>query len=271
MLDQPPAPLDDHHDLVRRLRSSGKRLHANVRASVLALGDAAVPVLLEILDASENDDGWGPIHAADLLVQLRAEVSMTPMLKVLSKVDEGDVMRQTLEEALVEIGSAAMEPTLRAHVDSTDNIYRDSLCTVLAELGIRNDRIFACLIEQFERNIDLGAMSLAEYGDPRAIKHLSAAFDRYEVDPSPGAFANQSTIELKAAIEELGGNLSRAQQRKYRQSQKSSDQWRRKLRAALSGRAESRRGKLGRNEPCWCGNGKKYKKCHLWPDETERT
>ncbi len=21
--------------------------------------------------------------------------------------------------------------------------------------------------------------------------------------------------------------------------------------------------KLGRNEPCWCGSGKKYKKCHL--------
>jgi len=21
-------------------------------------------------------------------------------------------------------------------------------------------------------------------------------------------------------------------------------------------------GKLGRNEPCWCGSGKKYKKCH---------
>ena len=23
----------------------------------------------------------------------------------------------------------------------------------------------------------------------------------------------------------------------------------------------------GRNEPCWCGNGKKYKKCHLDADE----
>jgi preprotein translocase subunit SecA len=23
--------------------------------------------------------------------------------------------------------------------------------------------------------------------------------------------------------------------------------------------------KPGRNEPCWCGNGKKYKKCH-WPE-----
>jgi methionyl aminopeptidase len=27
--------------------------------------------------------------------------------------------------------------------------------------------------------------------------------------------------------------------------------------------------KPGRNEPCWCGSGKKYKKCHL-PDEEKR-
>ncbi len=25
--------------------------------------------------------------------------------------------------------------------------------------------------------------------------------------------------------------------------------------------------KLGRNEACWCGSGKKYKKCHLAEDE----
>jgi preprotein translocase subunit SecA len=25
--------------------------------------------------------------------------------------------------------------------------------------------------------------------------------------------------------------------------------------------------KLGRNDPCWCGSGKKYKKCHLEADE----
>jgi len=27
--------------------------------------------------------------------------------------------------------------------------------------------------------------------------------------------------------------------------------------------------KPGRNEPCWCGSGKKYKKCHL-PEETKK-
>ncbi len=25
--------------------------------------------------------------------------------------------------------------------------------------------------------------------------------------------------------------------------------------------------KPGRNEPCWCGSGEKYKKCHLLDDE----
>jgi len=29
--------------------------------------------------------------------------------------------------------------------------------------------------------------------------------------------------------------------------------------------------KLGRNEPCWCGSGKKYKKCHLEEDDRKRS
>jgi len=27
-----------------------------------------------------------------------------------------------------------------------------------------------------------------------------------------------------------------------------------------------RRGELQRNDPCWCGSGKKYKKCHYESD-----
>jgi preprotein translocase subunit SecA len=27
------------------------------------------------------------------------------------------------------------------------------------------------------------------------------------------------------------------------------------------------RPKVGRNDPCWCGSGKKYKNCHLRSDE----
>jgi preprotein translocase subunit SecA len=27
------------------------------------------------------------------------------------------------------------------------------------------------------------------------------------------------------------------------------------------------RPKIGRNDPCWCGSGQKYKKCHMTADE----
>lgn len=33
----------------------------------------------------------------------------------------------------------------------------------------------------------------------------------------------------------------------------------------------TRQQKLGRNDPCWCGSGKKYKKCHLGSDRAGRT
>lgn len=25
----------------------------------------------------------------------------------------------------------------------------------------------------------------------------------------------------------------------------------------------------GRNDPCWCGSGKKYKKCHMAADQSD--
>jgi preprotein translocase subunit SecA len=31
---------------------------------------------------------------------------------------------------------------------------------------------------------------------------------------------------------------------------------------ALAGQASGAQGKIGRNDPCWCGSGKKYKRCH---------
>ncbi|MFY0582991.1 SEC-C metal-binding domain-containing protein [Cystobacter fuscus] len=37
------------------------------------------------------------------------------------------------------------------------------------------------------------------------------------------------------------------------------DRWRRS-------EPERRESRLGRNDPCWCGSGVKYKKCHLGAD-----
>lgn len=34
-----------------------------------------------------------------------------------------------------------------------------------------------------------------------------------------------------------------------------------------SGETKHVKENIGRNYPCWCGSGKKYKKCHLHEDE----
>lgn len=34
--------------------------------------------------------------------------------------------------------------------------------------------------------------------------------------------------------------------------------------------AKPKEAELGRNDLCWCGSGKKYKKCHLDKDEKDR-
>ncbi|MFO7916450.1 MAG: SEC-C metal-binding domain-containing protein, partial [Anaerolineae bacterium] len=40
---------------------------------------------------------------------------------------------------------------------------------------------------------------------------------------------------------------------------------------SASEKSEARRRlrELGRNDPCWCGSGKKYKHCHLREDQQE--
>ena len=44
--------------------------------------------------------------------------------------------------------------------------------------------------------------------------------------------------------------------------------WFRNLFASASAKPQPT--EIGRNDPCWCGSGKKYKKCHLKSDEVKR-
>lgn len=43
--------------------------------------------------------------------------------------------------------------------------------------------------------------------------------------------------------------------------------WFRKL---VSPRPQGPQAELGRNDACWCGSGRKYKRCHLKGDELKR-
>jgi hypothetical protein len=132
-----------------------------------------------------------------------------------------------------------------------------------------DDRIFAVLLEMLESGPE-HAGDLAHYGDDRALPHLSRAFDAYTLRASDSPLANQDLVELHAAIEDLGGAITSQQSAKYRKACEPSERWRRQMGAALESATAADRApgpRPGRNEPCWCGSTKKYKKCHLDDDQ----
>jgi hypothetical protein len=285
--------VSSHHArrVVRRLLHADRPIRDDLRRDILSLGDAAVPALLEIM---EDDDlalskspggGWAPAHAVRLLGELKAAGAVEPMLRLLATTDYLDVLHDQLIQSLPEIGTPVIEPALRAYAENDNTDFRFSLCAVLAEAGVRDDRIFEILIDQLRADSSR-AGNLAIYGDERAVPHLHEALDRYELVESESPLANHTLIELRAAIEDLGGTLTAEQQRKCRRGREPAEVFRRKMDALLEARRRDirrldpiriesrppepirRRERPGRNDPCWCGSAKKYKKCHLAADES---
>jgi hypothetical protein len=260
-----PSSSETPEQLVRRLLLIEGRRHLNreERRAVLALGAEAVPPLIAMLtDASlqpedSPGDGYARERAASLLGDLGAVEAIEPMLDVLRTTDGLTATHEAVLEAIVRLGPAVLEPVLLAYAGSTDPKLRFSLASALSRMGHHDPRILSALVEYLPENPDHGAGCLADYGDPAALPALHAALAAQPVDRSPSLLGNHEIIELCAAIEDLGGTLAPSQEAKRAQV----DALRERQRAELFRTPVQRNSKIGRNDPCPCGSGKKYKKC----------
>ena len=254
------AALDPH--LAAALRTVGKEFPASLRAAVLAAGELAIPELIAIAEDADlaSDDGptegWPPIHAAELLIDLKAHAAIEPLLRVLVESSWEDTLHERIAARLPELGPAVAEPTL-ALLHETDDVYGDyALCDVLAKLGIRDDRIFDALRELFVEDELLGVECFGDYGDARALPILEDAIRKFVPEWS-SATGIYGLADLVATHAKLGGSLSAELTDRISALRV---QWtaRRAVRLAREGGK-----KIGRNDPCPCGSGKKYKKCCL--------
>jgi hypothetical protein len=249
-------------DTVGHLLRGDGRMPESLRKRILALGAASIEPLLEILENRDLDAveapgaGYAPVHAAALLAELRAEQAIEPMLRALEHTDALDLLSDQITRSLGAFGPAVLEPALRAHERSRDFEYRTSLSFVLSSSGAKDQRIFAVLLKLLRDNVSMGATALAEYGDPRALQPLQRALDAWELETGDELLANHGLLELECAILALGGSLTAWQLEKCGRARDLRNARRARLGSALPYRP-------GRNDPCWCGSGAKYKKCHL--------
>jgi SEC-C motif len=287
----------DHHDdretvvcpqaLVRDLRAQEGVLPEALRRQCLAAGAAMVPALIALLEAGLADDRAEPegalFHAVDLLGALRDARAVPILLQCLALDDLYDGLALQAAAALRTLGPSALEGCLAAYAMTTDAAFRDRLAGVLSRCGVHDERIYACLVETLQRTPELGANYLAEYGEARALGVLAHTFDILPLRDEEIPLANHVFIELRAAIEDLGGQLTAAQHQKFEAADAARRRWVTQMQWAVDPpaaptwrtplQATSFAGtrpprlpgtrKLGRNAPCWCGSGKKYKKCHL--------
>ncbi len=247
-------------NLLKRLRRCGKKLPERLRIEITSYGERGVRPLCSVLGAN----GWGAVHAVRLIGEMGAEGAVGPLIQALHEAESGDPLHEEIHHVLEHLGERVVEPALLAHDAFRGEEVQDCLAEVLARTGARDDRILALLLGMLETgDVVLAACLLAEYGDARALAVLSRALDETTIeDPAP-RLQNQAVFEIASAIEVLGGTLTPSQ---AAQVERAEAAHRRFFLPPVSAPAR-RPERPGRNDPCWCGSGKKYKRCHLGVDD----
>jgi hypothetical protein len=267
----------DKTDPIEALFSEGRALSEQSRERIVELGDAATDRLLEIVadkklwDDQAPGQGFAPIHAAEILGEIGDESAIEPLYEILHKVDPDALLDDAIVDAIRAFGLAAVNPGLR-QIDSWDDPYLADLAYIFSGLPVCHEKILQVLLKYFLKQPVPAAELLADYGDPAAIDALEVALDRYIAAAAGDPKYRRPIFTLAESIEALGGELTDEQRfvvkdlrARRTASQAVLDKLASKPEPDDSATYKKPR-EIGRNDPCWCGSGRKYKKCHWQSD-----
>jgi hypothetical protein len=270
---------------VARLKPiQGEKIPRPIRVEILSHGARAVRPLLDVMNRVEGTEGFSLAasgHAATLLGALRAVETIEPLLAAIVDSPE-PYAREGATAGLAAFGPVVVEPVLAALGRLTDPSTADArarLIRVLAtcEAG-DDDRVTQALLGALEESPRGVASFVAKHADPRIADRIEAIFER----TTP---VDQDSAELKI---ELGVALLTARRftdahgvamdAAYQVLSRALTDLRAKAGEDRGPDLEDLDGSIddedddddvpggitdpGRNEPCWCGSGKKFKRCH---------
>lgn len=259
-------PISDYPFPVNQLLTYGK-CHIRKWPDYLKLGltHKHIPQLMKMVADedlhradSDSKEVWAPVHAWRTLGQLRATEAIKPLLAQLRKIDEeeDDWVGEEMPEVFGMIGKSAI-PHLAEYLSNQSHGLFARICasSSIEQIGIgdstaRLDAV-TVLSKQLERyaenDLTLNGFLVASLVDLKGVEALSIirkAFEAGCVDCSVVGDLEDVEVELgiKDPRRHPGFALSSQSQN-----------------AAVERELKSE--KVGRNAPCPCGSGKKYKKC----------
>jgi hypothetical protein len=260
--------------------------------AILEQNEEAVPPLLEIVHEKVHDlsDVQTLCHACLLLGSLEVTSAIPDLIELFYRYDSD--LLEDVYRSLAVMGAKAVEPALAVVCDGSLGWYPRAMATNAAVEASSQDpalrtRVTAALRELLadyvaraetldDEEIDMATSlvsDLAHLANPEARALIDAAFeagivDQWVIEPENVA------DDYRRGGEQMLPPSPNAWLRCYRnQYREHLDRERRRQREAQKPKrrgtpARRREGpKLGRNDPCWCGSGKKYKHCHLRQDQ----
>jgi hypothetical protein len=216
-----------------------------------------------------SDEVWAPLHAWRALGQLQAEAAVEGLLSALYRIDDADDtwMLEEMPVVLGKIGPAAISALAEYIADSRNGEFsRIAAARALSEVGQRHpqarDRCVTVLSQQlahYRRQDDgYNAFLISYLVDLKAVEAAAIMEKAFAAD--------RVELVLQGDWEDVQVSLGLLEQRLTPPPQwgwvHESELESRQV-TSPAGRSETDSwGKVGRNEPCPCGSGKKYKRCH---------
>jgi len=222
------------------------------------------------LGDTDSDEVWAPVHAMRALGQLRAEAAVAPLLALI-ETEAGQFMPEMgLADVFGMIGPPAIPPVAAFILDAPKATSPGiAAVSCLKEVALRHPQYRAECIEILEQRLllpdpvdkTINGFAVGALLDLAAVGSIDVMREAFRRDAVDLAIAG----DLEDAEIELGLRQHRVT-RKPRYVSFVSD-WgppdEIDAFALPQPQQPVRREKVGRNQPCPCGSGKKYKKCCL--------
>ena len=275
-------------ELIRELVNSELVVDPGLAREISQRPDA-VPHLVRIIEDDTSfmegspGDGWAPIHASFLLGAIKTPAARDAVFWLLRERDEEmrDWITEDFPTILANFGLDAVEDLKKCISDRTLGLYQRStaigaLSTIAhkhPEIWDSTVRFFRQLLQEEDDPELLGFLicDLSEFKDPDALEDIKSAFDKGLVDDfiitmedvsvtysSPGESLDYQRYSADPLEHFNPQKFERLWKISY-ENQRIPDRLKRMLKPE----------KIGRNDPCPCGSGKKYKKCCMKNDFEE--